>query len=192
MTALILGLIVFLGAHSVRIAADGWRSTQIARHGAAPWKGIYSLVSIAGFVLVVWGYALARSQPVVLWAPPLWARHVAGLLMVVAFILLVAAYVPRNSIKSRLHHPMVLGVKVWALAHLLANQTLADLLLFGSFLLWAVLDLRAARQRDRASGQIHPPGTLAGTLTAVAAGLAIWALFAFGAHAWLFGVRPFG
>ena len=191
MTVLILGLILFLGAHSVRIFADGWRSAQIARRGAGPWKGLYTLVSLLGFGLIVWGYGLARQQPVALWTPPLWARHLAALLMLFSFILLVAAYVPRNGIKSWLHHPMVLSVKVWALAHLLANHTLADLLLFGSFLVWAVLDFRSARQRDRAAATVYPHGTVAGTLITVIVGVLAWALFAFWAHAWLFGVRPF-
>ena len=191
MTVLILGLILFLGAHSVRIFADDWRSAQIARRGAGAWKGLYTLVSLLGFGLIVWGYGLARQQPVALWTPQLWARHLAALLMLFSFILLVAAYVPRNGIKSWLHHPMVLSVKVWALAHLLANHTLADLLLFGSFLVWAVLDFRSARQRDRAAATVYPHGTVAGTLITVIVGVLAWALFAFWAHAWLFGVRPF-
>jgi uncharacterized membrane protein len=192
MSTLIIGLVLFLGAHSVRIFADDWRSAQIARRGPGAWKGLYTLVSLLGFGLIVWGYGLARAQPVVLWAPQLWARHLAALLMLFSLILLVAAYVPRNGIKTLVHHPMVLGVKVWALAHLLANHTLADLLLFGSFLVWAVLDFRSARQRDRAAGTVYSGGTLAGTLIAVVGGVLVWALFAFWAHAWLFGVRPMG
>jgi len=192
MTVLILGLILFLGVHSVRIFADGWRSAQIAQRGAGAWKGRYTLVSLLGFGLILWGYGLARAQPVVLWAPQLWARHLAALLMLFSFILLAAAYVPRNGIKSWLQHPMVLSVKVWALAHLLANHTLADLLLFGSFLVWAVLDFRSARQRDRAANTVYPHGTVAGTLITVVVGVGVWALFAFWAHAWLFGVRPMG
>ncbi len=190
MTVLILGLVLFLGVHSVRIFAEGWRTAQIAKRGAGAWKGLYTIVSLLGFGLIVWGYGLARAQPVALWAPQLWARHLASLLMLLSLILLVAAYVPKNGIKSWLHHPMVLGVKLWALAHLLANHTLADLLLFGSFLVWAVLDFRAARQRDRAAATVYPRGTLAGTLITVAAGGLVWALFAFWAHAWLFGVSP--
>jgi uncharacterized membrane protein len=192
MTVLILGLILFLGVHSVRIFAEGWRTAQIARRGEGAWKGLYSLASIIGFGLIIWGYGLARAEPTVLWVPQLWARHLASLLMLFAFILLAAAYVPRNGIKAWVHHPMVLGVKVWALAHLLANHTLADLLLFGSFLAWAVLDFRAARQRDRADQVRYPAGTLGGTLGAVAGGLVAWAVFAFWAHGWLFGVTPFG
>lgn len=189
---LVLGLVFFLGVHSVRIVADDWRSAQIARRGEGPWKGLVSLASLAGFALIVWGYAMARTQPLMLWAPPRWAPHLASLLVLFAFVLLVAAYVPKNGIKTWVHHPMLLGVMLWAIAHLLANGTLADLLLFGSFLVWAVLDFIAARRRDHAAGDPHLPGTLAGSLIALAVGVAAWALFAFWAHAWLFGVSPMG
>jgi uncharacterized membrane protein len=192
MTALILGLVLFLGAHSVRIVADPWRTRMLARLGEGGWKGAYSVLSLLGFALIIWGYGQARLAPVALWAPQLWARHLAGLLTLVAFILLAAAYVPGNGIKARLHHPMVLGVKVWALAHLLANHTLADALLFGGFLLWAVLDFRSARQRDAAAGTTYAPGRAARTLVTVAGGTLAWAVFAFWAHAAWIGVRPFG
>ena len=192
MTALILGLLLFLGLHSVRIVADGWRSRSIARIGQGPWKGLYTLLSLAGLALIVWGFGQARATPTVLWATPVWTRHLAALLMLVSLVLLAAAYVPGNQIKARLHHPMVLGVKAWAGAHLLANNTLAELLLFGGFLAWAVLNFRAARQRDRAAGAVYPAGTLGATLVAVLAGLLAWAVLAFWAHGWLFGVRPFG
>jgi len=191
MTAFILGLVIFLGVHSVRIVAEDWRAGARERLGANAWKGLYSLVSIAGFVLMVWGFAQARQTPVVLWPVQFWARHLAALLVLVAFVLLAAAYVPKNGIKARLHHPMVLAVKVWALAHLLANNTLADLLLFGSFLVWAVLDFRAARRRDRAAGTVYPAGTAGATALTVIVGIAAWAGFAFWAHrAWI-GVNPF-
>jgi len=192
MTLLILGLVLFLGVHSTRIVADGWRSAQLARLGEGAWKGLYSLVSIAAFVVLVWGYGQARQQPVVLWSPPVWTRHVAALLMLVSAVLLVAAYVPRNAIKARLHHPMLLSVKVWALAHLLANGNLADVLLFGAFLVWAVLDFRSARQRDRAAQTVYAPGTTAGTLTTIVIGVVAWVVFAFWLHGPLIGVRPFG
>jgi uncharacterized membrane protein len=192
MTALILGLILFLGVHSTRIVAEDWRARTRARLGENAYKGVYSLVSIAGFVLLVWGYGQARLDPIVLWGSPSWTRHLAALLTVVAFILLAAAYVPGNGIKARLHHPMVLGVKVWAFSHLLANNTLADLLLFGGFLVWAVLSFRAARARDRAAATVYPPGTLAGTVATVVVGLVAWGVFAFWAHAAWIGVRPFG
>lgn len=192
MTVLILGLILFLGVHSVRIFAEGWRSAQIAQRGEGAWKGLYSVASIVGFALIIWGYGLARQEPVALWAPQPWARHLASLLMLLAFILLAAAYVPKNGIKSWVHHPMVLGVKLWALAHLLANHTLADMLLFGSFLLWAVLNFRAARARDRIGHVSYAAGTMGGTAVTIVAGLVGWAVFAFWAHGFLFGVTPFG
>ena len=192
MAVLILGLVLFLGVHSTRIVADGWRTTTIARFGTRPWKAVYALASIAGFVLIVWGFGLARRQPLFLWESPMALRHLAGALMLVAFILLAATYVPRNAIKAKVHHPMVLAIKVWAVAHLLANGNLADVLLFGSFLVWAVFSFRAARARDRAAATVYPPGTASGTAITVVVGIAVWVAFAFWAHGLLFGVRPFG
>ena len=191
MLVLVLGLLLFLGVHSTRVVADGWRAATVARMGERPYKGVYSLVSIAGFALIVWGYGLARQNPVVLWGtPPVALRHVAALLTLVAFVLLAAAYVPRNAIKARLHHPMVLAVKVWAFAHLLANNTLADLVLFGAFLLWAVLDFRSARKRDRVEGTVYAEGTARGTVITVVVGALAWAVFAFWLHRVLIGVQP--
>jgi uncharacterized membrane protein len=192
MSYLILGLIIFLGVHSVRIVADGWRTRTLSRIGEMPWKGLYSLLSLVGFALLVWGFGLARQQPVQLWSPPMAMRHLAALLTLVSFLLLAAAYVPGNSIKAALHHPMVLGVKVWALAHLLANGNLAHVLLFGSFLLWAVLDFTAARRRDRAAGTTYPRGRAGATAITVITGLVGWLVFALWLHGWLIGVRPLG
>jgi uncharacterized membrane protein len=192
MSVLLLGLVVFLGVHSTRIVADDWRSATLARWGEGRWKGLYALLSLVGFVLIVWGFSLARQQPVQLWAPPRGMRHLASLLTLIAFVLLAATYVPRNAIKARLHHPMVLAVKVWALAHLLANGNVAHLLLFGAFLVWAALSFRAARARDRAAGTVYAPGTTAGTLATLVVGVAGWALFAFWAHGALIGIRPIG
>jgi uncharacterized membrane protein len=192
MTMLVLGLLVFLGVHSVRILAEGWRGRFIAQRGEGVWKGLYSLVAVAGFVLLLWGFGQARQSPVPLWTPPTGMRHAAALLTLVAFVLLVAAYVPRNHLKTRLRHPMVLAVKVWALAHLLANGTLADVVLFGSFLVWAVLSFRAARQRDRAQPPAPVQPSLPATLVTVLVGGVAWAAFAFWAHGAWIGVRPFG
>ena len=192
MTILILGLIIFLGMHSIRIVADERRTALRARFGELGWKAGYALVSLLGFALIIHGYGLARQAPLVLWLPPIPMRHIAALLTAIAFVLLAAAYVPRNRIKSSLHHPMLLGVKVWALAHLLANGNLADVILFGSFLVWAILCFRASRQRDRAQATRYAAGTMGGTLATLAVGLVAWALFAMGLHYALIGVRPFG
>lgn len=192
MAWLVLGLVLFLGAHSVRIVAEGWRAHMLRRMGELPWKGLMALLSVAGFALIVWGYGQARLHTVALWTPPRGMAHAAAALMVVSFILLVAAYVPGNAIKARMRHPMVLSVKVWAFAHLLANGNLADVVLFGSFLVWAVLDFRAARGRDRAQGLRAPAGRFLPTLITIVAGLAAYAGFAFWAHARWIGVSPFG
>jgi uncharacterized membrane protein len=192
MTLLIVGLLVFLGAHSVRIFAEDWRARQVARLGETTWKGIISVISLLGFALLVWGYGLARADAPDLWQPPRWTGHVTALLTLPAFVLLVAAYVPRNRIKAALGHPMILGVKLWAFAHLLSNGRANDVLLFGAFLAWAVFDFAAARRRDRLAGTRYPAGTAARDATVVAVGIAAWALFAVFLHGWLIGVRPFG
>ncbi|MEZ5661521.1 MAG: NnrU family protein [Burkholderiaceae bacterium] len=149
MSILLLGLILFLGVHSVRLFGDGWRDRTIARVGEARWKGVYTVISIIGLVLIVWGYGQARQSPVEIWLPPPALRHLTSLFTLLAFILLAAAHGPGNHIRSSLRHPMTIGVLLWALGHLLANGMLADITLFGSFLLWALLVLRAARRRKR-------------------------------------------
>lgn len=188
MTVLILGLALFLGSHSLRIFADAWRARQLARLGENAWKGLFSLVALAGFALVIWGYGMARAAGANLWTPPAEARQLTWILMPVSFVLLAAAYVPGNRIKAATGHPMVLGVKVWAFAHLVSNGRPADLILFGAFLAWAILDFRSARTRDRAAGTRHPAGTLRGDIVTVLAGLAASALFARYLHGWLVGM----
>ncbi len=192
MPYLILGLVIFLGAHSVRIVADDWRTRTRSHLGELRWKGLFSVVSVIGFGLLVWGFGLARQQPVPLWSPPTAMRHLAALLTLAAFVLLAAAYVPANSIKARLHHPMVLSVKVWALAHLLTNGTVAHVVLFGSFVLWAVLDFAAAQRRDRSTSVSYAPGRAGATTLTVLAGLGAWLVFALWLHGLVIGVRPFG
>ena len=190
MGMLIVGLILFLGAHSTRIVAEGWCSAMVRRLGAGSWKAAYSLVSLFGLVLIIWGFGLARQQPVSLWLPPYFLRHVVWLLTLASFILLVAAYVPRNAVKARLHHPMVLGVLLWALSHLLVNGNLAHVVLFGSFAVWSALSFRAARARDRAALTLYPAGTPSGTVMTVAAGVLAWAGVVLWAHGLLIGIRP--
>jgi uncharacterized membrane protein len=194
MTLLLIGLILFLGVHSVRIVADPWRSAMLARLGEGGWKGLYSLASALGLVLIVYGYGQARLAPVDLWVPPLWTRHLAVALTLPAFVLITAAYVPRNAIKARLGHPMLLGTKLWAGAHLLANGRLADVLLFGAFLVWAALAFRHARRRDRSSPAAAPvvASGLVGTAITLVVGLGFGLLFALRLHAPLIGVAPLG
>lgn len=189
---LILGLVLFLGIHSVRIFANDWRDAQVARMGELGWKGMYALLSAVGLGLIIWGYGMARADPVVLWMPAAWTRHLAALLTVPAFILLVAAYLPGSHIKAKIGHPMVAGVKLWALAHLLANGNLADVVLFGAFLVWAIVDFVSARRRDRIAGRSYVAQGWSRDAAVAGIGLLAWAGFAFWGHVWLIGVKPFG
>ncbi|HEY3536071.1 MAG TPA: NnrU family protein [Trinickia sp.] len=190
MGTLILGLIVFLGMHSLRLVAEPWRNANFARLGETRWKGLYSIVSIAGFVLIVVGYGMARRAPVVLWAPPSGVRHLTALIVAVAFVLIAAAYVPGSRIKRIVGHPMYAGIALWAVGHLLANGTLQALVLFGAFFVWATAGLLVWRHRDRLAHVRYAAGSAAGDLRAGAVGLVAWALFAFLLHGWLIGVRP--
>lgn len=190
MSTLILGLVLFLGMHSVAIVTPSWTQDMRQRLGALPWKGIYSAVSLIGLVLIVWGYALARQEPVGIYAPPVWTRHLALLLMVPVFPLLLATYLP-GRIQSTVKHPMLAAVKLWAVAHLLANGNLADLVLFGALLAWAVADRISYRYRP-APGVPAAPAGKANDLIALIGGLALYAAFVGGLHLWLFGVSPVG
>jgi uncharacterized membrane protein len=216
MLLLVLGLLLFVGAHSIRIVAENKRSEWISRIGPLGYKAACALVSVIGLLLIIKGYGEARAQPVALW--PAWSagRHIAALLSLIAFVLIAAAYVPGSRLRARLRHPMVLAVKLWAVGHLAANHTLADLVLFGSLLVWAVLSFRAARRRDRlvgaaipergalpteaaqgpAEGALQvapaPAGSVFSDLLALAIGGSAYWAFAFHLHASWIGVRPFG
>jgi uncharacterized membrane protein len=190
MGLLILGLVIFLGMHSIAMAAPAWRARTLARIGELPWKGLYSVASLVGLILIVRGYALAGQDPVALWFPPTWLRHLVLLLMLPVFPLLLATYLP-GRIQGTVKHPMLTAVKVWALAHLLANGNLADLVLFGSFLVWAVADRLSLRSRIPAPVHGAPPGK-ANDLIALVGGLVLYGAFIGGVHAWLFGVSPLG
>lgn len=190
MIILVVGLLLFLGIHCVGFAPD-WRRQRVASMGVGGWKGLYSLIALAGFVLIVWGFQRARLDPVLMYAPPVGMRHLNSLLMLVAFILLAAAYVPGNRIRAKLGHPMVAGVKVWAFGHLLAVGFLRDVLLFGAFLIWAIAAFAILRRRDRANGVRYPAGSLRGDIITLVVGVLMWAVFAFWLHGLLIGVRPF-
>ena len=190
MTILLIGLAVFLGIHSISIATPGLRAKAVAAIGPNGWRGFYSLVSVAGFVLIIYGFHLARQAPIVLYLPSAWMRHVTFLLMLPVFPLILAAYLP-GRIKRGVKHPMLAAVKFWALAHLLSNGMLADVLLFGAFLVWAVCDRISLKRRPPQVIRTAPPNRF-NDLIAVTAGLALYAFFIMWAHVWLFGVSPLG
>ncbi len=192
MSTLVLGLLIFLGVHATSIVAPTWRNAQVAARGEAVWKGGYALLSLIGFALIVHGYGVARATPVVLYEPPVFMRHIAWTLMLPVFPLLLASKLP-GRISALTRHPMLVAVKLWALAHLLANGTLASTLLFGSFLAWAVADRISLKRRPvapAAGGPVTAPPGRFNDVLAVVAGLGLYAAFLGVLHLWLIGVSP--
>lgn len=186
MEILLLGIVAFVGIHSVSIINPGWRDHMVSRMGLLPWQGIYALIALGGFALIIWGYGIARQTPMVLYIPPIGLRHLILLLMAPVFPLLLAAYLP-GRIQKTTKHPMLLATMLWAFCHLLSNGMLADLILFGAFLLWAMADYLSFQRR--------PPQTIPGApasamndLIAVVGGLALYAAFIFWLHARFLGV----
>ncbi len=184
---LVVGLVVFLGVHSVSIINRRWRNRMVARLGEWSWKGLYSLVAAIGLACVVYGYGLARQEPSILYVPPAWLRHVALLLMLPVFPFLLSTYLP-GRIKSTIRHPMLNATKFWATAHLCANGGWHDVLLFGGFLLWASIDRVSVKYRADAPQAVARQGGLANDATALFGGLALYALFVFWAHGKVIGV----
>ena len=189
MIIFIIGIIIFLGSHSARIFAEPWRTKMIDQLGEKKWKGLYTLISLFGFILLVIGYGQVRHNTIIIWQPPILLTHLAVLLNLFTFILLASSAQNNNDILIKLKHPMILGVKVWALAHLLANGALTDLILFGAFLIWAVLDFRAARQRP---SPIQENVVISPRATGVTifSGIVAWVVFLLWGHKWLIGVSP--
>jgi uncharacterized membrane protein len=185
------GLVLFLGVHSISIVAPAWRSAQVARRGEGAWKGGYSIVAGVGLALLIVGYGMARREPVVLYSPPAALRHLALLVMLPVFPLLFAAYLP-GRIRAAARHPFLLATKFWATAHLLANGTLVDVLLFGGFLVWAVADRIALKRRSVAEAHDAPaaPARPWNDAVALGGGLLTYAIVLLWAHRWLIGVAP--
>jgi uncharacterized membrane protein len=191
MTILILGLLLFLGIHSIRIVAEPARQGMVARMGLWGYKGVYSVFALVGLVLIIVGYGQARLNPVVLYQPPQFLNHLSMLLMVVVFPAFLAAYFP-GRIQDTLKHPMLVAVKAWAIAHLLVNGTVADVLLFGGFLVWAVFDRISVKRRAGGGSDLELPRWGLNDAIVVAGGLGLYAAFAFWLHPILIGVPVFG
>lgn len=190
MLMLIAGIVIFLGIHSARMVAPGFRQSVIDGRGEGAWKGIYTIASLAGFVLLVWGYGEARvgGSNEFFYSGPTWLKHIVVLLMAPAMVFLVASQLPAGRIKKTLKNPMLIAVKTWAIAHLLVNGDLASILLFGTFLIWAVLLTINTNRRG------NPPLdtiSVRSDLIAVFVGVGLWAAFIMILHEWLIGVSVF-
>jgi uncharacterized membrane protein len=180
------GMVVFFGTHlfSAFRRRDG--QGVVASLGAGPYKGLYSLLTVAGFIALVWGYANLKPW-IPLADPPSFMRHIAMALMIPAIVLLVAAYVPTGFIKKAVKHPMLTAVKIWALAHLLVNWDIGSLILFVSFLMFGVID-RIALKRRGDSGAAEAIPNVVGDLIALSVGLALYGVLVYELHYVLFGV----
>jgi uncharacterized membrane protein len=190
MLMLIAGLILFFAPHSVAVVAPSWRDRMVMHLRERSWKGAYSLLSVAGLILIVMGFAHARRSPLVLYVSPAWLHDVTWLMMLPVFPLLFAAYLP-GRIQSTMKHPMLAAIKIWATAHLLVNGTLADVLLFGSFLIWAVVVRNSIKRRAPASVRGAPPSRY-NDLVALVLGIGLYVLFIFRLHALIIGVPLLG
>ncbi len=187
MGMLILGIVLFIGMHLTRIVTPGLRNSGIAKLGDNGWKILYTVVSIAGIYLMGRGYGVYRMEgsPIV-YDPPFWMGHLTILLMALSFIFIVAGNLPMTGhIKAKLKHPMLIGIKTWAVSHLLINGDLASIILFGSLLAWAIITLIAVKKRG-----VKPPVATSAKpdMIAVVTGLAIWLVFVMWVHTWLIGV----
>lgn len=182
MILFILGLIIFFGTHLFTAAARGQREALVNRLGAGPYKGLYSLVSIAGFALIVIGWP--KADATVIYVSPYWLVHVVYLLMLIALTLLAAAYLPKGRIARAAKHPMLAAVKIWAFAHLLVNGEVRSLLLFGAFLAYAVFDRIALKRRGE---PVPASGPVMNDAIAVGVGAAAWAAIFFWLHPYIAG-----
>lgn len=179
------GLVLFLGIHSVRIFAPQWRDARLAALGEQRWKVLYSIVSLAGIILLVWGYSRARPYAPVIYEPALWLKHLNAALMFPVMVLLAAANLGPSYTRNAVRHPMLLATKIWAVGHLLANGDLVAVLLFGGFLVWAAADRVAVKRRPQP--ELAAP-VVRNDIIALIAGTVVYVLFVWRLHLWLFGV----
>lgn len=187
MVWLILGIVIFLGVHSIRMVAPQWREKQIAARGEKGWKGPYALGVFVGLALIIWGFIQARPEAMFIYEPPTFVKHITLTLMWFSFVALAASSTPAGKIKAALKHPMLVGVKIWAFAHLLANGDLASLILFSSFLAWSVWNRIAVKRRG---DPIPVAGPVSNDVKAIVGGTVLYLLFVFFLHEWLIGVAP--
>ncbi|ACP26134.1 putative transmembrane protein [Sinorhizobium fredii NGR234] len=188
---MVLGIVIFLGMHLVRVVAPDIRAGFIKSRGKGAWMGLYALVSLVGLCLIIYGFGQARGETGMLYDPPVFLRHIALLLMLFAFVFLAAGFLPSGRIAVAVKHPQILSIKIWALAHLLANGETSSVLLFGSFLAWAVILRISLKRRERAGETVLPVFKSAqNDILAIVIGLVAYVLFIWKLHDWLIGVAP--
>lgn len=191
MALLVVSIVLFLALHSIRIFAPAWRERTIARMGVNAWRGLYSLLSIASLVLLIYAFGASRADTPILYVPPLPFIHITLTLMLISMILLMASILPAGKIAVWVKHPMVTAVKVWAFAHLLANGELNSVLLFGGFLIWGVLVRISAKRRARAGEKVvRDFVSTQYDIAAVISGVALYAVILLYLHEMLIGVSP--
>jgi len=191
MLNLVIGLVIFFGLHSVHIFAPEWRARSMAKNGAVRWRMRFGLISLLAIASIVMGFMQARLAPVWLWNPPMWTHQIASLLVLVSFYFAAAALIPGTKLKSMVGHPFLLAIKLWAFAHLISNGTLADLVLFGGFLVWSIISFAVARRRDRAAGVEKPEYIgVHMDLAAFVVCIVCWFAMVFFLHKMLIGVSP--
>ncbi|MBJ7551354.1 NnrU family protein [Marinomonas ostreistagni] len=191
MALLLVGLVLFIGIHSIRLFAPEWRQFMMEQLGTKNWKLMHSAVAVTGLLTIIMGYGYARYSAEWLWYPPVWTRHIAALLVLVAFFYVIVAAMPYSKTKSRIGVPMVVGVKLWAFAHLISNGTTADVVLFGSFLAWAVINFVISKRRIRSEKVVYQAPDFKYDILALVLSLVAYYIVAFHLHAWLIGVAPF-
>jgi uncharacterized membrane protein len=191
MLFLVVCLALFLLTHLLKVFAPQFRARMIAKIGEGPFKGLYSLVSLVTLGLVIYAFGQARQETGMLWYPPVWMSHIAVTLMLPAMICLIASLIPAGHIATKTKHPLILSVKIWALAHLLANGETSSILLFASFLAWGVVMRISLKRRERAGEKVIRP-FVSGRydLVAIVGGIVLWGAFILKLHEWLIGVQP--
>jgi uncharacterized membrane protein len=187
---MVLGLAVFLGAH-VFVTLRTRRAAVVARLGEGPYKGLFTLVSLVGFVILVYGFARYRAEGLIpVWSPPAWTRHVTAALVWPAVVLATAAYI-RGDIYRKLKHPLLAGVKLWAAAHLIANGDLGGIILFGSILAWAVFDRISLKRRSDPGAPPIPTGGRINDVIAVVVGTLVYLALGLWFHPTVIGLKVF-
>ncbi|MCZ7450755.1 NnrU family protein [Agrobacterium rhizogenes] len=191
MLFLALCLVLFFLTHLLKVLAPQFRARMIAKLGEGPFKGLYSVASLITLGLVIFAFGEARQETGMLWNPPVWTSHLAVTLMLPAMICLIASLIPAGNIAVKTKHPLILSVKIWALAHLLANGETSSILLFASFLAWGVVMRISLKRRERAGEKVLRP-FVSGRydVVAIVGGIVLWGAFILKLHEWLIGVQP--